>query len=99
LLIVAGLFQVVDGIQVTAAGCLRGIADVRTPMMLAYFVYWIVAIPLGYSCAFLLGWGPIGVWFGLAFDLALAALILTTRFYWLTRPEATITRLVGEAPA
>jgi MATE family multidrug resistance protein len=99
LLIVAGLFQVVDGIQVTAAGCLRGIADVRTPMMLAYFVYWIVAIPLGYSCAFLLGWGPIGVWFGLAFALALAALILTTRFYWLTRPEATITRLVGEAPA
>jgi MATE family multidrug resistance protein len=99
LLVVAGLFQVVDGIQVTAAGCLRGIADVRTPMMLAYFVYWIVAIPLGYSCAFLLGWGPIGVWFGLAFALALAALILTTRFYWLTRPEATITRLVGEAPA
>jgi MATE family, multidrug efflux pump len=97
LLVVAGIFQVVDGIQVAAAGCLRGMADVRAPMIFSYVIYWAVAIPLCYCCAFLFGWGPIGIWVGLAFALALAALILGTRFYWLTRPEATITRLVGEA--
>ena len=97
LLVVAGIFQVVDGIQVAAAGCLRGMADVRAPMMFSYVIYWAVAIPLCYCCAFLFGWGPVGIWVGLAFALALAALILGTRFYWLTRPEATITRLVGEA--
>jgi multidrug resistance protein, MATE family len=99
LLVVAGLFQVADGIQVTAAGCLRGMADVRAPMILSYFIYWAVAIPLAYSLAFLLGWGPIGIWVGLAIALTLAALILTTRFLWLARPNAPITRLVGEVPA
>jgi multidrug resistance protein, MATE family len=84
LLVVAGAFQLVDGIQVTAMGALRGIADVRIPMLLAYLFYWVVALPVGYMCGFRLGMGPVGIWIGLAVGLLVAATVNATRFGLLT---------------
>ncbi|MEM6337713.1 MAG: MATE family efflux transporter, partial [Bacteroidota bacterium] len=40
LLIVAGFFQIFDGLQATTAGALRGYKDTRRPMLLAFFGYW-----------------------------------------------------------
>jgi len=39
LLIIAGSFQLADGVQVTAMGSLRGLADVRVPMLLSFAFY------------------------------------------------------------
>ncbi len=86
LLLIAGLFQIADGIQVTAMGGLRGLADVRTPMMLAFVYYWFCAIPIGYIAAFFFGAGATGIWAGLAIGLFIAAITLTIRFWLLTRP-------------
>lgn len=84
LLVVAALFQLFDGAQVIGAGALRGLTDVRVPTGLTFVAYWVVALPLGYGLAFHTSLGPIGVWLGLAFGLACAALALGGRFHRLT---------------
>jgi MATE family multidrug resistance protein len=86
LLLIAGFFQIADGIQVTAMGGLRGLADVRAPMILAFTYYWLCAIPIGYLAAFVFKAGAIGIWYGLATGLFIAAITLTTRFCLLTTP-------------
>jgi MATE family multidrug resistance protein len=85
-LLIAGIFQIADGVQVTAMGGLRGLADVRAPMLFAFTYYWLCAIPIGYLAAFVFKAGAVGIWAGLATGLFIAADTLTTRFCLLTRP-------------
>lgn len=80
LLGVAAMFQIVDGIQVAAAGALRGLKDTRVPMLIGIFAYWGVGLTSGYVLGLELGLGGIGLWWGLAIGLAVAATILTWRF-------------------
>ena len=47
LLVLAGLFQFSDGIQVAANGALRGLKDTRMPMFITLFAYWGVGMPIG----------------------------------------------------
>jgi MATE family multidrug resistance protein len=82
----AALFQIADGVQVTAMGGLRGLADVRVPMILAFVYYWLCAIPIGFVTAFVFGAGAVGIWGGLTAGLFIAAITLTARFWLLTRP-------------
>jgi multidrug resistance protein, MATE family len=79
LLLVAGLFKVFDGIQITSAGALRGFEDTRMPMLIGVLAYWFVALPTSYLCAFQLGFGPTGIWFGFVAGLAFAAAALVAR--------------------
>ena len=79
LLVIAGFFQIFDGIQVTSSGALRGFEDTRTPMFIGILAYWIVALPISYLSAFKLGFGPTGIWFGFVAGLALASAALVTR--------------------
>ncbi len=88
LLVVAALFQLVDGMQVIAAACLRGITDVKMPAVLTFGAYWIVALPLGYALGVRGPLGAVGMWIGIAGGLALAAIALTARFARLTRSNA-----------
>jgi len=85
LLLVAGIFQVVDGAQVIGVGALRGLTDVRVPAMLTFAAYWLFALPLGYGLAFHTRLGPVGLWIGLAAGLASAAISLSWRFWHKTR--------------
>ena len=82
---VAAAFQLVDGIQVTAAMGLRGLKDARGPMWLAGASYWLAGAPM----CLILGFGTdlkgFGVWLGLAFGLLVAAITLTTRFVLLSK--------------
>ncbi|MEN9225389.1 MAG: MATE family efflux transporter [Thermostichus sp. DRC_bins_24] len=85
LLGVAAVFQGVDGVQVIAAGALRGLKDTRIPFLIGIMAYWGVGLPIGYWLGFGLGMGGFGLWWGLALGLTVAATILTTRFAQLTR--------------
>ena len=85
LLIMAGFFQLSDGIQVVGIGSLRGIADVNIPTWITLFSYWIVALPTSYFFAFTMGMNVEGVWIGLLTGLTLAAVLLTARFFRLIR--------------
>ena len=79
-LIVAGLFQLVDGTQVVMGAALRGLSDTTMPLVIALFGYWLVGFPVAYLLAFPAGLAGVGIWFGLAAGLASVALILTIRF-------------------
>jgi MATE family multidrug resistance protein len=49
--------------------------------------YLLVALPLGYLLGIRWGYGPTGIWAGLAVGLAAAALMLGLRFMRLTAGE------------
>ncbi|HEX8372169.1 MAG TPA: MATE family efflux transporter [Chthoniobacterales bacterium] len=88
LLSIAGVFQICDGLQVIAGGCLNGLSDVRVPTLAAFVGYWVIALPLAYYLAFVRGWAGPGIWWALALGLALAAIFAISRFCWLTRRMA-----------
>ena len=79
LLVVAALFQVFDGAQVIAAGALRGYRDTTVPMLAAALGYWGAGFAGGCVLAFPLGYGAVGIWWGLALGLAMVALLLSLR--------------------
>ena len=80
-LVFAGLFQVVDGMQVVAAGALRGYEDTKIPMLYAGLGYWGIGFVGGWVLTFPLGLGPIGMWWGFVLGLAVVAALLTLRLY------------------
>lgn len=80
LLIIAALFQLSDGIQVTALGCLRGIQDVKIPSIYTFIAYWIITIPLGYYLCVTLEMGAFGMWIALGLGLTISAVLLVGRF-------------------
>jgi len=92
LVIVAGLFQLVDGLQAIAAGLLRGLKDARVPMILALVSYWPIGFFLAWLMAFPLGVGGIGIWYGFCLGLASAAVMLCLRFYLKVRREMKTAR-------
>lgn len=84
LLHLAALFQISDGLQVSALGALRGLKDTRVPMLIVLVAYWLVAFPL--ACLLGIVWelGPAGPWVGLIAGLTMAAVLLNVRFWWLS---------------
>ena len=84
LLIIAGLFQISDGIQAVGLGILRGIRDIKKPTVITFISYWIISIPLSYFLGIEYGYGVYGIWIGLSVGLTLAAIFHVTRFNYLT---------------
>ena len=84
LLIIAGLFQISDGIQAVGLGILRGIRDIKKPTIVTFISYWIISIPLSYFLGIEYGYGVYGIWIGLSVGLTLAAIFHVTRFNYLT---------------
>jgi MATE family multidrug resistance protein len=84
LLSIAGIFQIFDGLQVIAGGCLNGLSDVRVPTLTAFVAYWVIALPLAYYLGFVCHWNGSGVWISLAVGLGMAALFATSRFWLLS---------------
>lgn len=79
LLPIAGVFQIFDGLQVVAAGALRGVADTRVPMILNFVGFWLVGLPICVVLGLWLDWGPAGVWWGLAIGIGIVAILLLHR--------------------
>jgi MATE family multidrug resistance protein len=81
---IAGVFQIFDGLQVSAIGCLRGMGDVRMPLLANVVGYWGLALPLGCWLALPwgLGMGPEGLWWGLTAGLGLVGIALVVVLRW-----------------
>lgn len=95
LLIFVAAFQISDGIQSVSVGILRGLQDVKSVMGIAFFSYLVINLPVGYLCAFVLGFGAGGLWTGFIFGLTIAAVLLVVRFrrqYTLLRREHAASR-------
>jgi len=88
LLLYAAAFQLADGLQVGAAGALRGFRDARVPMLLNVFAYWCVAAPLAWYWGFRLQHGAPGIWAALIVGLLACATLLLWRYRLITRRGA-----------
>jgi len=76
----AAIFQIADGVQIGAAGALRGYKDTRVPMVINTFAYWVVAFPLAFLAAITYKAPPNYVWGGFVVGLAVASILLTLRY-------------------
>ncbi len=85
---IAGAFALFDAIQVSAIQCLRGLKDVRIPMIMTGISYWLIGFPVSYFLGLHTELGAVGVWWGLLAGLAAASVMLGTRLWWLTRRPA-----------
>ncbi len=88
LLLMAAIFQVADGVQIGAAGALRGYKDTRIPMVVNMFAYWALAFPLAFLAAITFKAPPNYIWAGFVVGLGVAAILLTWRYYRLSGIEA-----------
>lgn len=93
LLILAGIFQISDATQAIAVGLLRGLYDVRVPMVFIIIAYWVIGIPLGYYLAFHTSLEARGMWIGLVTGLTIVAISLTFRFFSVSKQESVFARL------
>lgn len=80
LLIIAALFQLSDGVQAVGLGVLKGLTDVKIPLVITLIAYWLIALPLGYVLGFVFKLEIIGVWIGLLVGLTIAATLFVFRF-------------------
>jgi len=87
LLLMAAIFQVADGVQIGAAGALRGYKDTRVPMVINTFAYWVLAFPLAYMAAVTFQSPPSYVWGGFVIGLTVAAILLAWRYILVSRAD------------
>ena len=90
LLVIVGIFQLVDSLQVVSSAMLRGLQDARIPALLGFSAYWLVGLPVAFMFAFHFGMGPAGVWWGLAAGLAVACFTLGPRLFQKTSTAASL---------
>jgi MATE family multidrug resistance protein len=74
------IYQFGDGMQCNYSNALRGIADVKPVMYIAFIAYFIISLPAGYLFGFVFDWGLTGIWFSFLFGLTSAGLMFYFRF-------------------
>jgi MATE family multidrug resistance protein len=84
LILIAGFFQLSDGMQVICIGALRGMHDVKVPSLLIFLSYWVIGLPLGYWLGIHMKLGPAGIWSGLLIGLTLTATACYVRLHRLS---------------
>ena len=87
IILIAALFQISDGIQVVAAGALRGLGDTRSPMIGNFCGHWLIGLPVGLLLCFRLGWGLPGLWVGLSLGLTTVAATLLLAWRYRSREK------------
>lgn len=80
LLLFVAAFQIPDGLQVGAAGALRGFKDAHVPMGLNFTAYWLIGFPAAWWFGIRQHFGPSGIWAGLIAGLVTCALLLILRY-------------------
>lgn len=84
-LIIAAAFMLFDATQVASAQALRGLKDVRIPMVITGVAYWAVGFPVAAYLGLSTDLGAVGVWWGLLLSLFTSAALLGARLNLLTR--------------
>lgn len=87
LLLAAAIFQIADGIQIGAAGALRGYKDTRFPMAINTFAFWVLAFPVAYMAAVTYKAAPVYTWAAFIVGLSVAAALLSWRFIRLSKAQ------------
>lgn len=76
IMVIAGIFQIFDGMQVALGGIFKGLKKTKTVMLGDLAAYWGIGLPLGALLAFKLHMNLYGFWVGLAISLFTLSMIL-----------------------
>ncbi len=88
ILIVVGVFQLFDSLQVGSVSMLRGLHDARIPALIGFIAYWVIGLPVAVLFSMKFDLGAVGVWWGLATGLFVASITLGPRLWKMTEPKA-----------
>lgn len=75
-----GMFQVPLLLAIVVSHCLRGAGDTRFPVISTFVTTYLLRIPVGYYCGFVLGWGFFGIWVGMTVDIAGRCILNSARY-------------------
>lgn len=85
LIIISAFFQIFDGLQAVVLGALRGVQDVNIPTIITFFAYGIIGFPISYFLGIKTSLGVVGIWIGILLGLSISALLLISRFNYLSK--------------
>ncbi len=74
------LYQFGDGLQIAFSNALRGISDVKPVILIAFFSYFLLAVPVSYLFGFVFDWGLWGIWLSFPVGLTTAGILFWWRF-------------------
>ena len=84
ILLLAGIFQIFDGLQVSLGGVFKGLKKTNIIMLGDFVAYWAIGLPLGLLLAFKYHMNLFGFWVGLTvsiFSLAMILLIVLLKYF------------------
>jgi MATE family multidrug resistance protein len=96
LLFIVAVFQLFDGLQMTATGALRGAGNTSIGFYVHLTCYWAIGLPIGLFFGFHRHLGAAGIWLGLCCGLILAGITLTT--IW-SRTTRLLPAVIARQPA
>ena len=87
---IAAGFMFFDAVQVACNQLLRGLTDVKWPMVITGISYWVIGFPIAFHTALYTEIGAVGIWYGLSAGLIAAFIGLGIRLWLqLRRPFPT----------
>ncbi|WP_308525865.1 MATE family efflux transporter [uncultured Veillonella sp.] len=74
------VLEIGRSVNIVMVQCLQAAGDIRTPMLVGVFGMWLCAVTLSYIFGLQLGWGLLGIWWAMAIDEGVRALIFVWRW-------------------
>lgn len=87
LLLIASIFQFSDILQIVVLGALRGLQDVKVPMVISFVSYWLIGFPISAYLGLFTDLKAEGIWCGLLIGLTFSSTLLYLRFDRITKKE------------
>ncbi|QJC28528.1 MATE family efflux transporter [Enterobacteriaceae endosymbiont of Plateumaris consimilis] len=90
LILLSGIYQISDSIQVIGCGILKGYKDTVAIFFITFFSYWMLGFPIGYILS-ITNWivshpmGPAGFWIGFIVGLTTSAILIIYRIIYLQK--------------
>lgn len=75
-----GMFLLLDGVLIVIANAIRGLRDTRSPLWISMLGYWAVGLGSGVWLCFPLGYGAVGLWWGLVAGVVFSNILMYWRF-------------------
>jgi MATE family multidrug resistance protein len=75
-----GILILIDCLRSVSTGALRGLKDIKIPLLINFIGFWCIAFPIAYLLGFHFNLGGMGIWYGIILGLTTSAIILSLRF-------------------
>ena len=79
------IYQFGDGLQCIYSNALRGMADIKPMVWIAFVAYFVISLPMGYFLGFVCRLDMVGIWMAFPFGLTSAGVLYYLRFVYTQR--------------